>query len=149
MARPKKDYYEIATLYIEKIPAWKRAGRSDYWIAKQMGIGVTTLKKWKNEHKEFARVFSQGREQLIENLESSMFELGLGKVLRKRKYHLDENGEVLDGIVEVEEREVQSETALLKSLAMLKPERWSKRALDGEAMDEKEDKIIFAGEEDL
>ena len=147
--RPKADYYEIVSVFIEHIPKWKRMGRTDSWIAKKLGIGVTTLKKWKNEHKEFRGAFDLGRQELLENLESSYYGLALGKTRKKKKYHIDETGEIMDGVVEIEETEVQSETALARCLAQMNPEKWSKRVIEGDTIEKSDDKVIFGGDDEL
>jgi hypothetical protein len=152
MGRKPYRYEEVITQEIrDMIPKWKRMGNSDTYIAKQIGIGLTTLKKWKNTKPQFYALFAEGREQLLADLEESQYKKARGYKVQLKSYAVDsETGEVLDNVININEKYIHSDSALKNSLARLDPKHWSKKALEGEFLeDSKEDKIIFSGEDDL
>ncbi len=152
MGRPKKEYYAYVTAsVIEDLPKWKRAGRTDTWIATRIGVSLSTLKKWKDEHEEFNVMFKKGREELLESLEESAYSLALGKKVRTKSYAVDSvTGEILDNMINISEKHVQSVDMLKHTLAVVAPEKWGKVAMEGKKDGkDKEDKIIFSGEDDL
>ncbi len=143
-----EDY--VTDKIVEEIPKWKRAGRTDVWIAKKIGIGLTKLKEWKKQFPHFEKLFDKGREDLLQDLEESMYNLALGKIVTEKSYAVNsQTGQVLDNIVNVKEKFVQSTDMLKHSLATIKPEKYGKLALEGKIEDKKDKLPVFGGEEDL
>jgi hypothetical protein len=135
---------------MRRIPVWKRAGRSDDWIANYIGISLGTLKNWKKDHKEFSAMFKRGRAELQEELEESLYKRALGYDDIEEEYAIDDKGNVVDGVIKIKKKKKYSETALKMALANLDKKKWSKKALSGdEDDDEKSDKVIFGGDDDL
>lgn len=150
MSRKKLDYYSFVTIDImDNIPKWKRAGRTDAWIALKIGVSVSTMKRWVEEHKEFKAMFKKGRADLLEQLENSAIDLALGKTIKNKNYSVDsETGEILDNVVNISEKFVQSSDMLKHTLAVFGAKKWGKTALEGK-IEEDESKVIFSGEDDI
>lgn len=47
-------------------------------IAKSMGVGLTTLKDWREIHPEFAAALKDGRDQTDDRVERSLYERAMG-----------------------------------------------------------------------
>lgn len=121
----KKEYGEYVTKEVlENIPKWKRQGQKDTWIAKKIGIGITTLKKWKKNNASFASVFKKGTEDLLMELEETLYTRAKGSFIRDKEYMLDKNGKVIKDTIKVKEKFIWSDSNLQFALKKLNPERW-------------------------
>ena len=77
MAR-KSKYDSVIPPNIEKIKKWISEGVTEKDIAKNLGIGLTTWKRWKNQTDEFRSVVVSNRKPKVEELENTMFQLATG-----------------------------------------------------------------------
>jgi hypothetical protein len=68
----RKSRYETHVLpYIDKVRDWIQLLTEDQ-IAKRLGVGHTSLQKYKKEHPELAQALKEGREELVENLKMTL-----------------------------------------------------------------------------
>ena len=77
MAR-KSKYETVIPPNLEKIKDWIRDGVTEKDIAKNLGIGVTTWKRWKSQTDEFRSIVVRERKPKLEELENTMFRLATG-----------------------------------------------------------------------
>lgn len=77
MAR-KSRYESVIPPNMELIKKWLSQGVPEKDIAKNLGIGLTTWKRWKNETDEFRTVVVSERVPLVRELENTMFRLANG-----------------------------------------------------------------------
>lgn len=77
MAKPK--YLEWLTEEnLIKIEGWARDGLIDEQIAHNMGINVSTLYVWKNEHQEISEALKKGKEVVDYLVENALLKRALG-----------------------------------------------------------------------
>ena len=77
MAKPK--YLEWLTEEnLIKIEGWARDGLIDEQIAHNMGINVSTLYVWKNEHPEISEALKKGKEVVDYLVENALLKRALG-----------------------------------------------------------------------
>jgi transposase-like protein len=60
------------------IEGWARDGLTDEQIAHNMGIGTSTLYKWKNEHMEIVEALKRGKEVIDRQVENALLKRALG-----------------------------------------------------------------------
>lgn len=77
MAR-KSKYETVIPPNIELIKNWLADGVPEKDIAKNLGIGLTTWKRWKNQTDEFQSVVVHARRPRVIELENTMFRLATG-----------------------------------------------------------------------
>lgn len=71
--------YEINILpRIPEIKAYMREGGTEVGVAKQLGVGYSTFRKYKNEHPEFRAALLEGETPANLKVENSLFERCLG-----------------------------------------------------------------------
>ena len=129
MAR-KYIFEEFVTDEIkELIPQWKRQGQKDEWIAKQIGIGITKLKDWKNEFPSFEALFKKGKAQLMLELEETLYTRAKGYTKSLREYRLDNNGKIIPQSIRIKETYIWSDKCLEMALRKLAPDKWGDHAL--------------------
>lgn len=61
-----------------KIEGWARDGLVDKQIAHNIGIGTTTLYRWKNEHREIWEALKRGKEVIDRQVENALLKRALG-----------------------------------------------------------------------
>ena len=77
MAR-KSKYEQIIPPNIEKIKEWLSQGVPERDVAKNLGVGYTTWRRWKSEKVEFRAIMDNERRPKLEELENTMFKLATG-----------------------------------------------------------------------
>ena len=131
MARPTMWQTHIKP-YLEEIEAIKKQGKTDKQIAEYLGIGYTTLIENKKKHIELAQALKKGKNELVLKLESALYKRAIGgyytkKVTRTWVEHKDEDGNLIQGAVQVSETLTEERPevgALVFALKNLDPERW-------------------------
>ena len=116
------------------LEGWARDGLTDEQIAEKMGIGTTTLYRWKDEYREIRESLKKGKEVVDRLVENALLKKATGEVrtLRKPikvKEVLYENGKRLAERERIEyaEEEVYippDTTAQIFWLKNRKPEEW-------------------------
>lgn len=61
-----------------KIEGWARDGLTDEQIAANMGIAVSTLNNWKNDHVEILETLKKGKEVVDRQVENALLKRALG-----------------------------------------------------------------------
>lgn len=61
-----------------KIEGWARDGLTDEQIATNMGIAVSTLNNWKNDHVEILETLKKGKEVVDRQVENALLKRALG-----------------------------------------------------------------------
>lgn len=77
MPKPKYDVW-LTEEGRTKLTGWKRDGLSDEQIANNMGCHVSTLYKWRNEHKEIDDALKKGKEVSDYEVENALFKSAIG-----------------------------------------------------------------------
>jgi hypothetical protein len=129
---------------LNRIPKLRRQGYTEEQIAKIIGVGWTTLKKYKKLEPSLLSALETGKEMLIEDLEETLYQKGLGgrKVTKIKNTYKTISGKKV--IVKVEEQidELSPDTgALIFALKNLAPDKWKDRR-EYETVTE-EDKVII------
>lgn len=116
------------------LEGWARDGLTDEQIAFNMGIGTTTLYRWKDEYREIRESLKKGKEVIDRQVENALLKKALGDtvVLKKPikvKEVLYENGKRLKETERIEYvvEEVlipPDTTAQIYWLKNRKPEEW-------------------------
>lgn len=100
------------------IEGWARDGLTDEQIAHNMGIGTSTLYKWKNEHMEIVEALKRGKEVVDRQVENALLKRALGYTYEEVTY---EEGIESKRVV----KEVQPDTtAQIFWLKNRKPSEW-------------------------
>lgn len=63
---------------LERVQAWARNGLTDEQLAKRIGIGRTTLYKWRQLHEELEEAMLRGKDVIDEEVENSLLKKALG-----------------------------------------------------------------------
>jgi hypothetical protein len=100
--------------------AWSLAidGKTEPQIAALMGIGLTTLRKWKQQQSDFAAAINDTRENADAHVEASLYKRACGFTSHEDK--LTKDGEVVSCAVEIVP-DVAAEIFWLKNR---EPKKW-------------------------
>lgn len=77
MAKGKYEYW-ITPEGLLKIEGWARDGLTDEQIAHNIGISVSTLNNWKNNHVEILESLKKGKEVIDRQVENALLKRALG-----------------------------------------------------------------------
>jgi len=127
MATRKTKYETHILPNLDRIPKLKKQGYLDEQIARVLGVGVSTFKEYKRDHSDLSDALKKGREELIEDLEDTLYRKALGKCTVKETKKYIEQGKDGKQRTKIEEttKEIPPDTgALVFSLKNLAPERW-------------------------
>lgn len=118
-----------------KIEGWARDGLTDEQIANNIGIGTTTLYKWKNKYGEIRESLKRGKEVVDRQVENALLKRALGYKYKEttRELVTDKQTGYSELIVTkvVEKEVVPDTTAQIFWLKNRKPEEWrDKREVD-------------------
>ena len=87
-----------------KIEGWARDGLTDEQIAYNMGIGTTTLYRWKEEYREIWESLKRGKEVVDRMVENALLKRALG-------YEYEEVSEKFEGGVLTERKVTKKQIA--------------------------------------
>lgn len=129
----KSAYHEKVATRFDEIRSWRvNEGHTEIHIAKLLGIGYSTMQEYKDKFPEFAGLLKESKENLITELENTMFRLALGKVkVSKSKKIYVRNPRT--GLMVLDKEEVNEDmlapnpTMLIFSLKNLNPDKWKDR----------------------
>lgn len=100
------------------IEGWARDGLTDEQIAQNMGIGTTTLYRWKNEFREIRESLKKGKEVVDRQVENSLLKAALG-------YEYEEQTVTNKGdVVTLRKYQPPNTTAIIFWLKNRKPKQW-------------------------
>jgi len=100
------------------IEGWARDGLTDEQIAQNMGIGTTTLYRWKNEFREIRESLRKGKEVVDRQVENALLKNALGF------YYEEEMVTNKGDVVTVRKYEKPNTTAQIFWLKNRKPKQW-------------------------
>lgn len=63
---------------LEEITEWRRAGKTSKYIADKLGISYFILYEYKKKYKKLDEAMNVGKEQLIDEMKKSLFEIAKG-----------------------------------------------------------------------
>lgn len=105
-----------------KIEGWARDGLTDEQISRNMGIGTTTLYRWKDEFEEIRESLKRGKEVVDRQVENALLKRALGYEYEEVKEKF-EYGVITERTVTKKEV-VPDTTAQIFWLKNRKPDKW-------------------------
>ena len=111
---------------IDRIPKMRHQGLTEEQIAHTLGVGYTTLKKYKNLKPALATALKEGKERLIENLEESLYIKAMGGFKKSKVIYKHMGDRKIPIKTEVEELAPDT-GALIFALKNLDPVKWQDR----------------------
>lgn len=100
------------------VEGWARDGLTDDQIAEKLGVGRTTLYKWKREKPDFANALKKGKEVVDREVENALLRAALG-------YEYEEETVTNKGeVVTVRKYQPPNTTAAIFWLKNRKPQEW-------------------------
>jgi hypothetical protein len=130
MAKGRKSRYETHIQpHLEKIKMWRREGYYEEQMAQILGVGVSTWHLYKTQHQEMVDALKTGKEDLVAELEKTLFQRAKGMEYEEVKtiVEKDDQGRDKKKIEKVKKWLAPDTTALIFSLKNLKPEQWRDR----------------------
>lgn len=110
------------------IEGWARDGLTDEQIASNMGIGTTTLYRWKSDYREIRESLKKGKEIVDRQVENALLKRALGYQYEEVTHEAVLNPETKKNelvITKVVTKEVQPDTtAQIFWLKNRKPNEW-------------------------
>ena len=91
MAKPKWEKWTKETGLI-LLEGWARDGLTDEQIAHNMGINVSTLYVYKNEHKEISEALKKGKEVVDRMVENALLKRALGYTYEETRVEIMPDG---------------------------------------------------------
>lgn len=83
------------------LEGWARDGLTYEQIAKNMGIGLTTLKEWRQKDSTIATTLKKGREVADYEVENALFKRATGYTIQIKEQKIDKDGCVHDLVKDV------------------------------------------------
>lgn len=68
-----------------KVTGWARDGLTDKQIAKNMGVGYSTMREWKKRFPELVQALSKGKEVVDREVENALYKSALGFMQKIKK----------------------------------------------------------------
>lgn len=137
-----KSKYETHVLpNLERIKAWRQAGKNEDEIITLLGIGKTSFYKYKQEKRpELMKVLEYSREILVNNLKNSLYEEAMGYEYEEVETVIEESYlGTKKKIRKVKKRARGQASLLIFALCNLDPMSFSR--IDREAVKELEEAI--------
>lgn len=103
---------------LELVRGWARDGDTEEIIAKKLGIGRSTLTRWKHDYPQFAEALRKGKEVIDREVENSLLKAALG-------YEYEEQAVTNKGeVVTIRKYQHPNTTAMIFWLKNRKPQEW-------------------------
>lgn len=145
MAKGKYEYW-LTPEGLLKIEGWARDGLTDDQIAKNMGINVATLYRWKIDYCEICESLKRGKEVVDRLVENALLKRALGYSYKEttRELFVDKvTGKEEMKITKVIEKEVVPDTtAQIFWLKNRLPDKWrDKQSVEVSGLTEEKSKL--------
>lgn len=109
-----------------KIEGWARDGLTDEQIAKNIGIGYSTLQAWKSKYRDIQDTLKRGKEVIDREVENALLKRALGYTYNEVTQEADEFGKL--AVSKVVTKQVSPDvTAQIFWLKNRKPKEWRDR----------------------
>ena len=109
-----------------KIEGWARDGLTDEQIAKNIGIGYSTLQAWKSKYRDIQDTLKRGKEVIDREVENALLKRALGYTYNEVTQEADEFGDL--AVSKVVTKQVSPDvTAQIFWLKNRKPKEWRDR----------------------
>ena len=106
-----------------KIEGWARDGLTDEQVAKNMGIGYSTLQTWKSKYQDIQDTLKRGKEVVDREVENALLKRALGYTYNEVTQEADELGDL--SVTKVVTKQVSPDvTAQIFWLKNRKPKEW-------------------------
>jgi len=112
------------------LEGWARDGLTQQQIAKNMGIGLTTLKEWKKKEPTISTTLKKGKEVVDFEVENALLKKALGYTITLHKQKVTKDGDVVD--TEEEMHVPPDTTAQIFWLKNRKANKWRDKVVDDE-----------------
>lgn len=110
------------------LEGWAKAGLTDDEIAKNCGVGRSTLAKWKKQHPDIDRAIRVGKEVADYIVENALHRRATGYTVKEiKKYITQVDGKQIARIIEAERHIPPDTTAIIFWLKNRKPQEWRDR----------------------
>lgn len=116
--------------HLKKIRGWRREGLTEKQIAERLGIGYSTLSKYKNSSIELVEALKEGKEELVVRLEDSLYKVALGtsvveeKTVTTTREYKDGTSVTNTETTRYVKQLAPNVVALIFALKNLVPEKW-------------------------
>lgn len=107
------------------LEGWARDGLTKEQIAKNIGIGRTTLYEWEQKEPNIANTLKKGREVVDIEVENALLKRALGYTIKIKEQKVDKDGCVHD--IEKEVHIPGDTTAQIFWLKNRKPKEWREK----------------------
>lgn len=111
-----------------KLEGWARDGLTDEQISRNMGIGTTTLYRWKEKFKEIREALKRGKEVVDREVENALLKRALGyeytETTREAVKNPDSGDIEMRVTKEVTKKVIPDTTAQIFWLKNRKPDKW-------------------------
>lgn len=112
------------------LEGWARDGLTDEQIAKNIGIGRTTLYEWKKKKPNIANSLKKGKEVVDFEVENALLKKALGYTITLHKQKVTKDGDVVD--TEEEMHVPPDTTAQIFWLKNRRTNKWRDKVVDDE-----------------
>lgn len=124
----KTKYDTHVAPHLKRIPSWRKQGMTEEQVADKLDIAYSTLNLYKNKYSELSEALKKGKEELIEELEDSLYKKAMGYEYEETETWLEE----VDGVQKKRVKRVKKIAppdtgALCFALKNLAPDKWRDR----------------------
>jgi transcriptional regulator with XRE-family HTH domain len=122
----KSKYFTHVLPKLNRIPKWRRDGMTEEQVAKRCGVAYSTFREYMKIHSALSAAIKTSREELIEELEDSLYKRAMGYNLLETKTESEGEGEErkITKIVTTTKHLPPDTGALIFALKNLKGDKW-------------------------
>jgi len=127
MQRGRKNKYETCVKpCLDKISYWRKDGLTERQIVKRLGVAYSTFNKYKTEEIELMEALKKGKDELIHELEDSLYKRAKGFEYEEIKTLKEKTQDGKEKIKkEINKKYMAADTtAIIFALKILKPEKY-------------------------
>lgn len=110
-----------------RIESWARMGLTDEQIAKNMAVGLSTLKEWKNKYPAISDSIKKGKAPIDFEVENALFKRAIGYEYEEVETIIEEiDGKQRKRIKKIKKVALPETSAMIFWLKNRKPKEWRK-----------------------